>query len=103
MKPNRKNLVKALQTLVNVRNNLNGTNIRLAYYEEDDQIGIFGNTSVPMVADVRMVAECFFQNPYSVVNVEHSWGFIELYICDGTFKVGMSETNKYTLKTLGIE
>lgn len=103
MKPNRKNLVKALSKLVEIRNKNNGTNLRFAYYEEDDQIGIFGDTSVPMVADVRMIAECFFQNPYSVVNVEQSWGFIELYISDGTFNVGMSETNKQTLKMMGIE
>ena len=100
MKPNVKNLVATLTKLVDVRNNLNGTNITINFYEEDMQIGIFGNTSVPMVADVRMVAECFFTNPSQVVNVNNTFGFIELFVCDGNFKKSMNDVDKYTLSML---
>jgi len=101
MKANLENLVKAL------RARFDKTNIDMHVYKNDEeidnvadvnlyyddvQIGIMNN-DVPTIADVQTIARCFFSNPLQVIHVDHSWGFIDLFVSSGTFNKNVDMEN----------
>lgn len=46
---------------------------------EDVQVALM-STSIPVVTDVKMIAEAFYGQSYPVVHVDNSWGFVDLLL-----------------------
>lgn len=86
MKATKENLVKCLNNLINLYNRNMGYEYEVRHYDEDGQIGVFCNPTNAIINDVMMVARAFLKDGSSVVNVNFSFGFIEIYYCDTKFK-----------------
>ena len=56
------------------------------YDEDENDIQVsFDGTSVPLVADIRGILSCFYQNAYQIVHVNEFFGFTEIFLSDGHF------------------
>ena len=92
MEKNLENVIKVLKMREN-------ENVKLSVYDENEydiQVS-FNGTSVPLVSDIRGILGCFFTNVYSIVHVENSWGFTEIYLSDGNFSKGKVDMDNLSM------
>lgn len=91
IKKNIQSVIKVLSARAN--------NVKMSVYDEDSsdiQVS-FNSTSVPLVGDIQGILGCFFNNPYEMIHIDHSWGFTEIYLSDGVFSKGKVDTKLLSL------
>ena len=70
------------ENLVNVFNLRFGAKYKVSAYADEGQLSVM-DTSVPTLSDAMGIVSAFYTNPKDIINCNSSFGFVEVYACDG--------------------
>jgi hypothetical protein len=70
------------ENLVNVFNLRFGAKYKVSVYADEGQLSVW-DVSVPTLTDARGIVSAFYKNAGEIVNSNSSFGFVEVYACDG--------------------
>ena len=71
-----------LENLAKVFNLRFSSKYEVKVYADEGQLSVW-DTSVPTLCDARGIVGAFYKNAGEIVNCNSSFGFVEVYACDG--------------------